>query len=356
MARTAALLLVAVALTACQTTVRGVPLPERALAAVPEDFAGSAPDRVVFHYYGNGGWGIQWKGEYVMAAPYLSNDLLRVSVADRVKRGLQGTPVERARLIFAGHGHYDHVGDLPAVFGQVTGRPVVVVDETTYHDLASVRSKVDMIALKPLEHSGRWLDGMPAEIRIMPILSDHAPHVGLGHLRATLFYGRQTEDRAELPGGVADWKVGYTWAFLIDLVHEGRIAFRILYQDAAAAPLNGFPPEAERDRRRVDVNIACVPGYHLVHEYPEKLLAEVDARYVLLGHWESFFRSRDRKLAPIPLTTTGTRIDGFVTRVEESTRPDPDGFAPTLGPKGPHGANWALPIPGETLHFPLPRD
>jgi hypothetical protein len=274
--------------------------------------------------------------------------------------------VARARLVFAGHGHYDHVADLPELLRRhVAGGPVVVVDETTYHDLAPIRGErpgIPMIGLVPLEHSGRWLDELlpaaplPAEIRIMPILSDHAPHLGAGHVRATALYGRQTEDRAELPDGITDWKVGYTWAFLIDLMHEGEIAFRILYQDAAAAPLNGFPPEAERARRRVDVNIACVPGYHLVHEYPEQLLAQTDARYVLLGHWESFFRSRDRKLAPIPLTTSRKRIDGFVDRVEAAIGAAERGLAPQLDPKGPHGENWALPVPGETLRFPLPGD
>ena len=365
--RFAAAAFAALALTACRTTVGGQPLPARALVASVDDFADAAADHVALHYYGNGGWGIQWKGEYVMAAPYFTNGLLRASDPKAVARGLNGTPVARARLVFAGHGHYDHVGDLAEVLEHVETRPVVVVvNQTTWHGLAAVRDpeRRKWIALDPLQDSGRWLDEraavdvpLPREIRIMPILSDHAPHLAIGHVRMTALFGRETEDRTEVPKHIGDFLVGYTWAFLIDLMDRDRIAFRILYQDAAASPPNGFPPEVERKRRPVDVNIVCVPGSDAVLEHPEKLLAETHTRYVLLGHWESFFRSRDRRLAPIRFNTDGDHMDRLLARVAGAIGTATKyHVAPESVPRGPHGDDWALPVPGETFRFSLPHE
>jgi hypothetical protein len=188
----------------------------------------------------------------------------------------------------------------------------------------------------------------------MPILSDHAPHVGASHVRAMALYGLEEFDRAEPPARIDQWMLGYTWAFMIDLMDGNETVFRILYQDAAAAPRNAFPPKEEIDRRPVDVNIACVPGFDLVHEYPDALLHHAKARYVLLGHWESFFRSRDRRLKPIPFTTSGGRMNEFVGRIAKAIGLVETGVAPEGTPKGPYGANWALPVPGETFRFSLP--
>src|SRR5262245_22432935 len=91
--------------------LRGALLPRRALAATPEAFR-APPDVAVLHYYGAGGWGVLWRGEYLLLAPYFSNHgMMRLALGGlqpdlaAIRRGFAGTPVAATKTILVGHGH-----------------------------------------------------------------------------------------------------------------------------------------------------------------------------------------------------------------------------------------------------------
>lgn len=362
----AMLLAASVTLAGCRHAVRGQPIPEHVQPARWSDFTPEDPDVVVLHYYGVGGWGILWKGSYLLAAPYFSNhDLwdsgVGVATPDRsaIERGFEQTPIGSTRVILIGHGHVDHASDVPAYPDAVfEKRPALIADESTVRLLGDeVRGKVRAIPLPAADGVGPITI---ADFRILPMPWAHAPHLGSTTLGTYLTFGppqgtQQTELR-EPPAHGGDWLVGRTWAYLIELLDEGRPVFRIHYVDSAANPSFVAPPPPV-DAAPVDVHIACMPNFDLITDYPEGVIERWDVEYVLAGHWEDFFRSREKPLRPVRVLD-GEKMGAFITRVEGAIgAPDPN--AAPINKRGcvpgetcgPSGASWTVPVPGETFWF-----
>jgi hypothetical protein len=356
--------------SACTHQVLGQPIAEYRFEASPSDFA--APrDVAVLHYYGVGGWGIRWKDTYVLAAPYFSNhDLFASSIqgASRneaaIRAGFAGTPYPKTNLILVGHGHIDHASDIPGYpFDEMEARsPTLIADESTINLLGDeTRARVCEIPLDASSGSEalrRDGDCPTGDVRIRPVPWAHAPH---GQLSDVLFVmvgdpqGIQREPLHEPPRQGKDWLIGRTWAYVIDLMDRGRSVFRIHYVDAAANPL--FADDGE-EPQPVDVHIGCIPGFDAVRNYPGELLTRYDVGFVLGGHWENFFRSRDDTLEPVPFVLSGEEMGRFVLEVEEVLGKEPFGRGPInkkgckVGENcGPKGGRWAVPIPGETFWF-----
>lgn len=350
---------------------RGQRVPFRALLPRSNEFDVPA-NVVVLHYYGAGGWGIRWGRTYLLTAPYFSNhglsSLLGSGVLglepDRqaVRVGFAGTPVAETSAIVIGHGHVDHAGDVPAFFdeGLIASKPALIADRSTVNLLAAVSEHFGCIA--PIEYgSEAEVQKCPLDrVRITPIHHGHAPHLKLAGLDVAAYGSRVKEPMKAEPSRADDFKLGNTWAYLIDLLDEnGSVVFRIHYVDAASGPPHGIAqPEviAERD---VDVHIACVPGFEQSDDYPAELIERHRVRYVLAGHWEDFLQSRAEPLMPLRQVLDVAAIDRFIGVVEQHL-PEASGVQPARActpqrPCGPRGAAWALPIPGETFHFEVPR-
>jgi hypothetical protein len=370
-ARLASLLAALALVSACSLTVKHQKVPAHALASRPEDFA--APDDVVvMHYYGAGGWGIKWRGQYLLLAPYFSNHdaatlISGVDIAPKreaIRGGVAGTPIGDTTLVLVGHGHVDHAGDIGGLFdmGALTvGRAALVADRSTTNELGVYLSRFSCVRPLDIADSGKAVAGVtgcvPSAFRVWPIHSAHAPHLELFKVDFEVFGGRQKTVRTDPPHRGADFHLGYPWAFVIDLLDEaGRTAFRIHYMDAAAGPPHGLLPGTPLPGRDVDVHIACVPGFNYVDEYPDEVLRWGNVRYVLAAHWENFFQPWNGKLSPVPIVLDEKKLNQFVDRVEHGLGTVPRGVAP-LGPApppgaaGPRGGTWALPVPGETLRF-----
>lgn len=362
-------------LAGCAHGVRSERLPEQVLAARPEDFK-AASDVAVLHYYGAGGWGIQWRNNYLLTAPYFSNhsipSLLASLASDslplrpkeaEIRAGFAGTPVSKTNVILLGHGHVDHAADVPAFFGDglISGRPALIADRSTVNELAPIADRFGCVAAIDYPHVEDAVARCAVDgIRITPIHHAHAPHLGVGGFEAAAFGGFVKEPRSTLPARADDFKLGNTWAYLIDLLDErGAIAFRIHYVDAAGSPPHGLLPQKLAGERDVDVHIACVPGFEQVDDYPEAILRYHRVRYVMAAHWEDFLQPRSAQLSPLRVILDGSAMDRFVDIVERSV-PAAGGVAPLnksdgdcAAPArcGPHGATWTVPAPGETFQF-----
>jgi hypothetical protein len=364
---TVALLLLGGASSGCHA-VRGQPIPAHGRAARRTDFD-APPDVVVLHYYGVGGWGILWKGSYLLTAPYFSNHgYLASSIGeeapkqDAIDAGFAGTPYDETSVILVGHGHVDHASDIPAYpFAQMPLRPTLVADQSTINLLGdATRGKICAIPLVArggaitIPTGGACPTG---NFRIQALPWAHAPHAACESTGLSVTVGdaqgTQASPLAQPPSRGNDWLVGRTWAFVIELLDQGRPVFRILYADAAASQ-SFVDPDALVSDAPTDVHIACVPGFDYVQGYPEEVIGRHHVKYVLAGHWEDFFRSRECRLAPVAVLSDG-KMDQFVGRAEAAIGP-PSGNQPTHPTSchddcGPAGDTWTVPIPGETLWF-----
>jgi L-ascorbate metabolism protein UlaG (beta-lactamase superfamily) len=294
------------------------------------------PIEVVF--LGVAGWLLRMGETAILTAPLFSNpSLLRAGLApihadpERIERHLPD--VSDVTAILVGHGHYDHLMDVPYVAQARAPRAVIYGTATMAHQLAPfglARERVRVLRsdeLGDVEETGSWIPVAPSA-RIMALRSDHAPHFA----GVTLYSGVRTRDMEREPSSAREWLDGETVAFLIDLLNrDGSVALRVYFQDAIAAPPLGLVPPLP-DGLGVDVALVVPATYAEVSWHPEALLNNASPRRVLLGHWENFFQPPEREAEPVPFTD----LRDFIRRLERAL---------------PDGSSWHLPMPGTRFTF-----
>jgi L-ascorbate metabolism protein UlaG (beta-lactamase superfamily) len=299
-------------------------------------------------YLGVGGFLIQRGDDAILTAPFFSNpSLLRVLLwrihSDPEQINAFLPPVDHVKAILVGHAHYDHLMDIPYIAQERAPAAKIYGNATMKNILRVVLPEERLIALddnttQPL--LGQWQDIAGANIRILATKSEHAPHRCLfgRSLCVTAFRGDVSEPLSHLPHTAWGWKGGQPLTYLIDFLGpKGVVDFRIYYQDAASNPPSGFPSPPDVDQKAIDVAILCVPGFNEVQDYPEELLRTLKPRFVILAHWESFFRPRTGDPGELAVVPGGTNPRRFIDRMEVA--------CPAV--------QWLMPRPGAWLRFSL---
>ncbi len=292
-------------------------------------------------YLGTGGFLMRWNGHAIMTAPFYSNPgLLQVGLGlpispNTTRIDAHLPPIEDVEVILVGHAHYDHLMDAVYAAEAHAPRAVFYGNATMAHILAArekLRGRVVGLdaAAGDWWQPGHWQYVADGSIRFMALRSEHAPHF----LGIKLFGGDVDKDLPQLPSNAYGWKEGQTFAFLIDFLGpDGSVQVRLHYQDAGSNPPAGFaPPPDSSLAEPVDVAILCVASYGEVDDYPEAIIRQLQPHTVVLGHYESFFRSPDRPLRAVPFTDT----KAFARRLTDAL---------------PDGARWYTPHPKGTLHI-----
>jgi len=289
------------------------------------DRAADAPDSVRFVYMGSGGWIIEHGDDMVMSAPLFSNPgLLDAGVAtirsdtavvDRHMEYYDSLyDVSRTSVIISGHGHYDHLMDVPRVARRFAPDAQLVLNRTSANILgtwAGVQDRVVVVNGREgtQEAVGDWLWFGPG-VRIMALRSHHAPHFD-GY---TLYRGFVNEPRTEEPVWASEWLEGQSYSYLIDFMASDSVVFRVYYQDAVSPAPSGFAPDELIRERPVDVAILVPSTFDQVEWHPEAFIENLQPRWVLLGHWEDFFRPIDDDTKSIRLTDL-RHFEGRLERV-----------------------------------------
>lgn len=271
-------------------------------------------------YLGVGGWIMEWGDAQVLAAPLFSNpSMVRTGLApihsdtSAVDRWMEPYDVSGASAILVGHGHYDHLMDVPRVARRHAPGAVVLGSRTVRNLLGSWSGVghrvmvVDSLAGN-VERPGTWIP-LGDAVRVMPLESHHAPHFE-GY---TLYSGTADHPRDREPASASEWLDGPTFAFLVDFLHpDGSVAFRLYYQDAVAGPPLGFAPEAVVAEHPVDAAVLVPATFDQVDWHPEAFVENLRPRWVLLGHWESFFHGPEAETRSVTLTD----VDHFEARLD----------------------------------------
>jgi len=239
------------------------------------------------------------------------------------------------QAILVGHAHYDHLMDVPYVwaktpeawiYGNATMRNIlagyapdaaggdvpripedkVIALDNPDHNVVDyrkciqtqgppelARGRVDRQAL-----SGSWVKVPGANVRFRALCSEHPPQIlSIIHL----WPGCVHRARFTPPDRSEHYQEGETLAYLIDFLDEDGItpAFRVYYQDAPTNPTIGEVPEELDREKAVDLALLCVGNFFDVKR-PTHIVENTHPRYIILGHWENFFRPQDERLRGIP--------------------------------------------------------
>jgi hypothetical protein len=312
-----AMVVLAVTSGACRTLEPGV----RGLVEPGVDLGGPYGQVLRLVYLGSGGWILEYGDEVVVTGPLFSNPglvrtgLWTIAPQDSIiDRHMARFDVSHARAILVGHGHYDHLMDVPRVAIAHAPDARIVGSRTVANTLGTwsgVSHRVDVVndSAGDRRTVGRWL--RYGAVRVMPLRSHHAPHFD-GY---TLYQGHRTRPLKRMPRYAEEWLDGETFAFLIDFLDtDSSIAFRVYYQDAVVAPPLGFAPEELVAERFVDVAILVPATFDQVDWHPEALIENLRPRRVVLGHWEDFFTPIDeptKSLRNTDLEHFEGRLDRF---------------------------------------------
>lgn len=300
-------------------------------------------DALSIQYIGVGGHIISYKGTQIMTAPSLSNPHFMFSgpffplSADEDKIDEYLPDVSNVEMLLVGHGHYDHMLDVPYVMQKHAKKAHIYGSNSVAHTMKPaiaaerIHAMNDVMANK--DSLGEWMYGASGKVRIMAIESDHAPHI----MGIKLLGGKVEEDLESIPWHGFGWKEGQTLAFVIDFLEDDQsIAHRIFYQDAASQVPLGLVPELN-DGKSFDVAILCPASFDQVDDYPESVVKNTQASTFVLGHWEDFFAndlSGEQRFVRL------TDQEVFVERLESAMQPESEWVLPSLfstmnfGPNG----------------------
>lgn len=330
-------------------------------------------------FLGVSGFIIRHGDDAVLAAPLFTNpnifDVMFSEVEtnyDLIDRLLAVDLVSDVRAIISGHAHYDHLLDVPYVrtmtndamiYTTISGRSLLAgfapdlgegceppVGERSWPEVPRDRvvalndpaeNMVDYRMCQRRQYcqgenpgtEGDWLEVQGANVRIRAFCSSHPAQFLFVHYGE----GCVAEDHCSPPLRPTDWLEGDTLAYLIDFLDETtrEIRYRVFFQDAPTNAPVGHVHEAILAEKQVDVAILCVGTYDQVRDHPAEVIDGIAPRYVLLGHWEDFFRSPELPVQPLPFLD----LDEVLARTESAIPPDES------------GPRFWLPNPGDEFEF-----
>lgn len=304
----------------------------------------AAPGDVEVTFLGVGGFMIKANGSVLLTAPHYTNPSpakvngRRLSPNTKLIDSLFPPAGKNANTILVGHGHYDHLLDVPhiastlathaRIYGGPSIRNMLWGEPRIRQWLEAI--PVDSAATDSTE--GQWIPSSDKTFRFMAIRSNHAPAILAlwDKWRYDWAKGNVPNQMDSLPRRGRDWKLGEPYAYLIEVLGpSARDTFRIYYQDTASDAPQGVPPAAIGE---VDLAILCVSSATNARPIaPDRLLSVLRPKYVIASHWEYFFRDQRREIKRNPPAKFGKWVESMKAA------------AP--------GAEWSVPNPGAVYLF-----
>lgn len=284
----------------------------------PEDIA-FAPDAftvpthraaVRVTWLGTAGFSIEHEGYVVLIDPYLTRaSLLRCLRGGLVTdASLVAAHAPKAHAIVAGHTHFDHALDIPAI-ARATGA-TVYGSRSCAHLCRAAR--VDDARVVDVESR---LKGGAFEAEVGPFSLRFVPSVHSAFALGRVPFPGEIADCAELPLGVTGYRCGAV--FSVDV----RVAGRRIYH-LGSADLVDANPEAG-----ADLLLCCVAGWTTTARFAPRVMGALRPGAVLLSHWDDFFSPLSAGAKPLPAMKMPKLVE-LLTREDPSVRV---GTVPILG-------------------------
>ena len=306
-------------------------------------------NQLYVQFTGAGGVYLATQHVALMADPFFSNpklgDLVLLNDLQPDEAVIEQwlPPTKNVAGVIVGHGHYDHLMDVPAILPRLPVAAKVFASKTSNHMLAAsipATRRVDLNrSMVSATQRGEWVQ-VNSKMRILPIESEHSPHfAGFVVANAVL-----AEDSSSLLGDALDWQSGTTLSYVIDFLADSdaegvsvenngienvRVKFRVFFQSSSSGYPVGAPPKwLSDDGVPIDLAILCMANFDSVDNYPGGILNQLKPKNILLTHWESFWEPY------IPNNATalpGLDIAKFIAQVKLSVPESTSLYLPQRG-------------------------
>jgi ribonuclease BN (tRNA processing enzyme) len=259
-------------------------------------FSASAKDTFEWINTGTAGVIARYKNTAILIDPFISNPSLKKVAFGKilpdttlVEKVYSNEILEQTKAVFVGHGHYDHILELPAIAARLNPDATVFCSNSTKNLLAptSLKQIVDaeQFAVN-YNQEGTWLYSSDSSVRAMSFLGTHPPHF----LGITLYKGNEKKPLNELPDKAKEWKLGTSLTYLIDFLEKGKPVFRIFTQSSSCKDSVGLFPSSLLEEKKVDVSYSAAATSGSRIAYLQRTIDIVKPSVTVLTHWENFFK------------------------------------------------------------------
>ncbi len=270
------------------------------------DFEGT----VKMAYLGCGGFAIDNGKQTILFDPFFSNSGFykqlgkKSSFPEDIVSGMKAIEgFNPIKDIFNSHSHYDHLLDIPYVHERFSeSNAKVYGSKSMYYLLQNVidPSKLNVINNPADYHQelqdDQWIDVVPG-MRVLPIISNHAPHFKALGIPFNFFNKDVDQPLTSYDSSLAEtkasnWKKGATYSFLIEIKDNKNKTIRIFLQSSASDGYWGRLPKAYGDAISIDVALIGAASFNYTKDkvYPWQFLNEARPDWLVLCHWEDFFK------------------------------------------------------------------
>lgn len=248
-------------------------------------------DTLQLFWFGTACHLIQLGGISVLTDPFVTNELDLFHMGSNPQR-IRTTLARIAPpdCVLINHSHHDHILDAHAAMAQDSWRTRNV---PLYggKSAANLLAGFDGGAIDPRWHtivhhqSVRIDPGDPGHgATVTAFRTDHGAHLKCGF---TLANGLVSKPRQSPPRRLTDFQAGEVFNFLIELRSPSGARFNVFYL-GAPFDLEKRPESLPPAGMRIDVAIILAPTADNVPGYPERHLAQLQPRHIVLSHFNSF--------------------------------------------------------------------
>ncbi|MEV6598474.1 MBL fold metallo-hydrolase [Actinoplanes sp. NPDC051346] len=229
---------------------------------------------VTLRWFGVNGWEIRTATQTVLIDPWItrfrtgmfSPSGIDPTTALRVDPATIDRYVTAADVILVGHGHFDHIPDVPYIAGKT---------DATVLGTASHGHALTALGMNPTQmnvvRGGEWLDFDSFSVSVHPAL-----HSVVGKRRSVPFPGDLPVPAATAPHTIADLPDGGTLIYQIT-THDGFSVFNMSTANFVTDTISGLRP---------DVAIVAVGGKD-VHDYLGRLADAIGQPTAIVPtHWD----------------------------------------------------------------------
>jgi hypothetical protein len=266
-------------------------------------------NKIRLTFLGTSGFIINYNNKQIVCDPFFSNPNIYSTIFSTAKlpklnNFIADSLYNNVSMITISHGHFDHCMDIQNFLQNEN--TTIVSDRSNLLMLNSVIQKNPTIEINH-ELESDWIYDKDSTFRVLPIASVHAPHIA----NITFLDGIYENALTEFPQKLWQWKMGKCNSFLVDVLQNDSISYRI-------AMLGGKLTEKSeallmKNCKERNCNMLAHIYWNKDRNYDDitRINKQLKPTILLLHHWNSFFGNVNKPVEYFKTTNLPEELKNF---------------------------------------------